>query len=179
MRSRGLGAIASAVTDWYGVQLKADMETLSIVLDTLRIFERIVGPAERDMDIYDRLQGFLEQTEHRVSEHDPLRILLLAQAFLLQTLARLGYHLELSQSMLTGEPLMRGQRYGFSPAEGGFVEWERALHRTGLIPLQENTIKLLRLCLTHSLETLGRVRTEASVIAEVKQVVEALTRWIG
>jgi len=75
----------------------------------------------------------------------------LTQAFLFQVFARMGYRLDTSVSLVTGEALRADQRYGLSIAEGGLVEWEYVTVKQDIVPMSRDAIKLLRLFFSQKL----------------------------
>lgn len=177
MRSRGTGTITSAVADHYRISLKNNSVALSIVLGAVRMFERLVDVNERDEALFMILEDFLDTADRLVGAELADRTELLAQAFLFQTLGRLGYRIEAQRSVMTGVTLVAGGRYCFRFDEGGVAEYESGLSNAVLI--SENAIKLLRLFLGHSVRSLAKVQADGVVLAETRRILEGMLKWIG
>lgn len=181
-RSRGIGTITSAVADWYGGRLKRDGGSLLAAVQAVGTFERLVDVGERDMALFDLLTEYLETVDGLSDDADPRReekLVLTTQAFLFQTLDRLGYRIETARSVATGEPLRAGGRYAFSVASGGIVEVWSPDPAEQIVPVGENAVKLLRLFLAQPIRGLSRVRADGRVLSETRRVLDRLVGWIG
>ena len=179
-RSRGLGNITGAVAEWCGLALKQDVRSLTQVFDAMKIFDRMVGGEERDAGLFDLVREYLESMDRSILEsRGMVARRVLTQAFLFQVFAKLGYRLETSRSLATGERLRSDQRYGLSVAEGGLVEWEYAAIKRDLVPIGNNGIKLLRLFFSQRLVSLVKVQVSDATLAETQSGLDALTRWIA
>lgn len=176
-RSRGLGTVTSAVADWYGAALKSDAEALLPVSRSVAAFERLVDVGERDTGLFDLLGIFLESVDEAARTGDVARVPLVAQAFLFQTLDRLGYRIEVARSVATGEPLRPGGRYAFDFELGGIVPAAQSGNHS--VRLGEDAIKLLRLFLGQSLPSIRKVSVDPSVTAETQRVLDGMLRWIA
>lgn len=179
-RSKGMGNITGAVSEWYGSALKRDVDGLTRVFDAMKVFDRMVSGEECDVGLFDLVRDYLDAMEQAVIEGRERSVgHILTQAFLFQVFARLGYRLETGVSLVTGESLRAGQRYGLSIAEGGLIEWEYAILKQSVIPIGNDAIKLLRLFFSQRLASLVKVRVNDATLAETQAGLEALTRWVA
>ncbi|MEI8103924.1 MAG: DNA repair protein RecO [Candidatus Moraniibacteriota bacterium] len=179
-RSKGMGNITGAVSEWSGLALKGDADGLAMVFDAMKVFDRMVGGEERDAKLFDLVRDYLEAMELSIIEKKERTVRrILTQAFLFQVFARLGYRLETAVSLATGEPLRASERYGLSIAEGGLIEWEYAILKQGVIPIGNDAIKLLRLFFSQRLASLVKVRVNDAALAETQSGLDALTRWVA
>lgn len=178
-RSRGLGKIASAVTEGYQGALKADLDILGRVLRAVRQFERFVDESVVDEGLYELLINFLDLMDRLAGERAGERAKLIEQAFMFQLFDRLGYRLETSASVLSGETLHAGGRYAVSPDAGGVIERERGGETRYAFPISHDAIKLLRLFTTQRLQSLPRLGVEPAVLRETSQVLRAFTKWLA
>lgn len=179
-RSKGMGNITGAVSEWSGMVLKSDVDGLAMVFDAMKIFDRMVSGEERDAELFDLMKDYLEAMELSIIEKkDPPVRQILTQAFLFQVFARLGYRLETGVSLATGESLRASERYGLSIAEGGLIEWEHAILKQDVIPIGNDAIKLLRLFFSQRLASLVKVRVNDTTLAETQASLNALTHWVA
>ena len=148
------------------------------MVDTIRRFERVVDLAERDERLFDLLCEYLESVDARADGIDYLGVRVASQAFLFRSLGHLGYQFNATHSVATGEILRVGNRYGFSVAEGGMVEWDRVADMRRTVAVSDNAIKLLRLYVTQRIGALARVRLSPTVVHETGIVLESLLRWV-
>jgi len=178
VKGRGVGKIAGAVSEKNFIHLRNDFETLRRVLEVLGIFERLVGFEEKDKTLFDLLDSFLEITNElaRDKKHD--KVLLLSEGFLFQLFSHLGYEIETSVCVMSGQKLTQGERHFFSPSAGGILRGEHATLAHGALPVSESVIKLIRLFLRNPLQALPKVVVSHKDVHEARQVATRFFQWI-
>ena len=184
VKGRGTGKIAGAVAENTFLSLRTDFDVLRRILETVNIFERLVGFDEPDAELFALLKSYLTLADNLAKEEKKEKILLLTEGFLFQLFAHLGYRVETGTCAVSGEKLKPGEQHFFSPAAGGLIsghsESEAHGHETkNAIPISENSIKLLRLFLSNRLETLHRVQASEKELRELRQVASRFFQWIN
>ena len=178
VKGRGTGRIAGAVAEKNFLYLRMDGDILKRVLETINIFERLVGWDELDRALFQLLGEYLSLTDDLAKEGKKEKIFLLTEGFLVQLFAHLGYTIETGQCAVSGEKVRSGERYFFIPSPGGILA-EKYIHTTeGAFPVSENTIKLIRLFLCNRLDTFSRVKITEGGLREVNLVVMRFFQWI-
>lgn len=178
VKGRGTGRIAGAVAEKNFLSLRTDGDILKRVLETINIFEHLVGWDEPDQALFQLLGEYLTLTDDLAKDGKKEKIFLLTEGFLVQLFAHLGYTIETGQCAVSGEKVRSGERYFFSPSAGGILA-EKYTHTTeGAFPVSENTIKLIRLFLCNRLDTFSRVKVTEGGLREVNLVVMRFFQWI-
>ncbi len=178
VKGRGTGRIAGAVAEKNFLSLRTDGDILKRVLETINIFERLVGWDEPDKELFQLLEVYLILTDDLAKDGKKEKIFLLTEGFLVQLFAHLGYTIETGQCAVSGEKVRSGERYFFSPSAGGILAEKYANTTEGAFPVSENTIKLIRLFLCNRLDTFSRVRVTEGGLREVNLVVTRFFQWI-
>ena len=169
VRNRGIGRVSSVVAEETFPHLRGGYETLRIALDTLAVFDRLVGLEEPDTRIFEMTHEYLGLLD-ALSLHgaDDQRAALLSEAFLVKLLERLGYRIEADACAVSGDRFHSGAQCFFSPEAGGIVAEAHADRH--VVPIGENAVKLLRLFLGNRLASLDKVRVGGRDLAEVARI---------
>lgn len=178
VKGRGTGKIAGAVAEKNFPFLRTDIDILKRVLDTVNVFDRLVGFDEPDVELFQLLHIYLVLANDLAKEGKKEKILLLTEGFLFQLFSHLGYRIETGVCAVSGEKLRPGERHFFSPSAGGILAGEHSHDAENTMPVSENTIKLLRLFLSNRLETLPRIQVEPQELREAEQITTRFFQWI-
>lgn len=178
VKGRGTGKIAGAVAEKNFPHLRTDVDILQRVLETVNIFDRLVGWDEPDAELFQLLLTYLTLANDLAGEKKKEKIFLLTEGFLFQLFAHLGYRIETGVCAVSGEKLHSGEQHFFSPSAGGMLMGEHSRDTANAIPVSENTIKLIRLFLGNRLETLSRIRVEPGELREAQQIATRFFQWI-
>jgi DNA repair protein RecO (recombination protein O) len=178
VKGKGTGKIAGAVAEKSFLFLRTDGDILRRVLETVNVFERLVGWDEPDSELFLLLSTYLALADDLAREGKKEKIFLLTEGFLFQLFAHLGYKIETGQCVVSGEKLRRGEQHFFSPSAGGIFAGTHTHDMESSFPVSENTIKLIRLFLGNRLDALSRVKIEPSELREVGQVTSRFFQWI-
>jgi DNA repair protein RecO (recombination protein O) len=178
VKGRGTGKIAGAVAEKNFPHLRTDVDILQRVLETINVFDRLVGFDEPDAELFQLLSTYLTLANDLAGEKKKEKIFLLAEGFLFQLFAHLGYRIETDVCAVSGKRLHSGEQHFFSPSAGGMLMKEHSHDTANAIPVSENTIKLIRLFLGNRLEALSRVRIEPPELREVERVAARFFQWI-
>lgn len=177
-RTRGTGKITGAVAEETFPFLRNDLDILQRILAAMYVFERLVDVEEPDTEVFDLLKTYLVLSDTLAHEGKGEKIILLSEGFLLKLFAHLGYTIETGTCVMSGEKLKAGDRHFFSPDHGGVLAGEHNAFARGSFPVSENTIKLIRVLLYHSLEHCLRVRVDIKDVRGVGSVTTSFARWI-
>ena len=178
VKGRGAGKIAGAVAEKNFLHLRNDLDILKRVLQSVSIFERLVGWEEKDVLLFDLLGRYLTLVDTLARERKKDKVLLVTEGFLFQLFAHLGYEIETGNCVVSGEKLASGERHFFSPSAGGILRSEHAGAAPGALPVSESVIKLIRLFLRNTLETLPKVTVSDPDLREARQVAARFFQWI-
>ncbi len=178
VKGRGAGKIAGAVAEKSYVSLRQDLVILKRVLEAVSIFERLVGWEEKDEALFVLLTKYLDVIDELAQDHKSEKVLLVTEGFLFQLLAHLGYEIETSICVISGEKLTSGERHFFSPSAGGMLKDSHAHLTHGALPIGESVIKLIRLFLNHKLESLPKITVPEKDLREARQVANRFFQWI-
>ncbi|MGK2848611.1 MAG: DNA repair protein RecO [Minisyncoccota bacterium] len=178
VKGRGAGRIAGAVAERSGIFLRIDGDILHRVMEAVAMFERLVGWDEADPVLFHLLMTYLVMANEMARKRDTQQVFLLTEGFLFQLFARLGYEIEMGSCVISGEKLKTGNQYFFSPGAGGVLSGNHIHQMTNVFPISEDAIKLIRIFLSHKLESLSRVRTDSSSLRQVRQMSTRFFEWI-
>ena len=178
VKGNGMGKIAGAVAEKNFLYLRSDADILKRVLETVNVFERLVEWDEPDVELFNLLVGYLTLSDNFAKEKQRGKVLLLAEGFLFQLFARLGYAIETGACVVSGKKLRSGQRHFFSPSAGGVLAGEHIHNAHNAFPVSESAIKLMRIFLSNKLESLPRVRVNEKEFREVRQASSLFFEWI-
>ncbi|MDD2766980.1 MAG: DNA repair protein RecO [Candidatus Moranbacteria bacterium] len=178
VKGRGAGRIAGAVAEQSFLFVRTDGDILKQILETVHIFERLIEWDEPDEELFDLLLLYLTLTDALAKQGQKEKIFLVTEGFLIQMFAHLGYTLETSQCVISGERLQKGGRHFFSPSAGGILS-EQERHRSeDAFLVSENSIKLVRLFLANKLDTLSRVAVSQETLREIHHMILRFSQWI-
>lgn len=178
VRTRGMGKIAGAVLEESWPYLRQNFETLRLVLEVLSMVDRLVEPEECDEWIYTELIQYLKVMNELTQADHALQGRFLSEAFLFRLVFHLGYDLELTHSVRSGERLPTGERYLLSAEEGGvMLAAESQGVRDGLA-VTPDTIKCLRLFQQHPLTSMIKVIASTATLDELTRFRTIFLRWV-
>jgi DNA repair protein RecO (recombination protein O) len=178
VKGNGMGKIAGAVAEKNFSYLRSDSDILKRVLETVNVFERLVGWDEPDAELFNLLAMYLALSNDLTKEKQAEKMMLLAEGFLFQLFARLGYAIETGVCVVSGEKLHSGVQHFFSPSAGGVLAGEHIHNAHNAFPVSESAIKLMRIFLSNKLESLARVRVNEKEFREVRQAGALFFEWI-
>jgi len=178
VKGRGTGKIAGAIAEKNFSYLRNDADILKRVLETVNMFEWLVEWDERDPQLFKLLLVYLELADYLAKTKQIEKAMLLAEGFLFQLFARLGYAIETGVCVISGERLLSGEQHFFSPSGGGILASEHINSAHNAFPISESTIKLMRIFLSNKLESLVRLRVNENEFREVRQASALFFEWI-
>lgn len=178
VKGKGAGKIAGAVAEKSYLYLRNDLDIYKRVLETVGIFERLVGWEEQDQVLFVLLARYLDIANALAREKKKVKVLLLSEGFLFQLFAHLGYEIETSMCVVSGEKLAAGERHFFSPSAGGILRGVHAQMTEGALPVSESVIKLIRIFLGNKLDALPKVAVTERDLREARQVATRFYQWI-
>lgn len=178
VKGRGAGKIAGAVAEKNFIFLRHDLDILKRVLESVAIFERLVGWEESDPELFLLLEKYLLLADQCAKESKKEKVFLLSEGFLFQLFAHLGYEIETGVCAVSGEKLSSGERHFFSPSAGGILLGRHTHTAPGAFPISENVIKLIRLLLKNRLEMIIKVTIGDEELRETHRVAVRFFHWI-
>jgi DNA repair protein RecO (recombination protein O) len=170
VRNRGLGRVSGAIAEETFPHIRADYETLRIALDTVAVFDRLIGLEEPDAGIFDALSEYLMLLDEVAARGEEGKATLLSEAFLVRLLDMLGYRIEADACAVSGDRVRSGERCFFSPSAGGIVAEAHA--GRDAVRIGENTVKLIRLFLRNRLPAALRIRVSERDMSELSGILK-------
>ncbi|MEP7162337.1 MAG: DNA repair protein RecO [Candidatus Moraniibacteriota bacterium] len=178
VRTRGTGKVAGAILENSFAELRSDYATLASVLEAVRKFDELVDLEEADEKLYQLLRSFLSTVNAAVRAKKSDKVPLITETFFFQFLNHLGYQLELTHCVVTGEKLEKGEHFGVSPSAGGVV-CENGMREAGdATPMNENAVKLLRLFSTQPIEKIEKLSIEPKDLAQISRFRKVFLQWV-
>lgn len=178
VKGNGMGKIAGAVAENNFFHLRNDADILKRVLETVNIFERLIDFDEPDAQLFQLLAAYLAISDDLAKEKQAEKVMLMAEGFLFQLFARLGYTIETGACVVSGKKLQGGEKHFFSPSAGGVLAGEHIHNTQNAFPVSESAIKLMRIFLSNKLESLTRVKVNEKEFREVRQAANLFFEWI-
>lgn len=178
VKGKGAGRIAGAVAEQSFLSLRMDGDILKRVLETVSFFERLIDWDESDEELFDLLALYLKTVDALAKKNEKEKIYLITEGFLIQMFSHIGYTIETSQCVVSGNRLEKGKKYFFSPSAGGVVSYDACIGIRDTFPISENSIKLIRLFLSNTLDTVSRVAISSETLREIHNVNLRFFQWI-
>lgn len=178
-RRHGLGNIASAISEQYFPNIKADAFALGQVFSAIACFERLVDLEEKDEELFFLLREYLSIVDGLTKEGKHEKIRLLTQGFLFQVLNHLGYRIDVRACSISGRTLSSEHRYYFSPDIGGIICSEYISHTKRAVAIDHHVITLMRVTFTNKLSSLSKLAVSDSTLAQSDKVLNMFLEWIS
>lgn len=168
VRNRGIGRVSGAIAEDAFSGIRADYETLRVAIDTVAVFDRLVGLEHPDPELFDALREYLLLLDALARSGESSKAVLLSEAFLIRLLDTLGYRIEADSCAVSGERIGAGSRCFFSPEAGGIVTEANAGRYA--VAIGENVVKLIRIFLGNRLPSVLRLRVGDTDLAELSRI---------
>lgn len=169
-RSRGMGKITGAITLENFENVKKDLAKLGEFLKVSKFFLRNFSEEEKDERIFDLLCGFM-LILNGVDDVD-----LVKEAFWWKLFDALGNRPEVMKCLHCGKKITERSKKYFSVRKGGIICPACAPNFEGLIQVNDNQIKLLRIFWGNGLEKMTKVKADKNDIEGLARVKSAFAR---
>jgi DNA repair protein RecO (recombination protein O) len=161
---------SSIISDAYA-NIKSDLDKLPAAGTALAAFNRLVKHEVKDEELLHLLLEFLEILDQKPKQADWL-----LAAWSLKFLTALGYQPELYQCLSCKQKLEPNSNH-FSVMKGGIFCANCARAEQNLEMIDESSIKMLRLVLTHSLADLANLKADNKNFDRVNSLVKNLLNF--
>lgn len=178
VRTHGSGKVAGAMLEKSFPTLRQGYRDSVSVFEAVALFEQLIEPEEADPVLFHLLADFLETADTLAGKSTSDKIVLLAEAFLFQVFAHLGYQLVLDRCAATGEKLAVGQPHYMSAMAGGVLSVHGSEAFSDALGISENCIKLLRLFTREPLARLVKLTVPEHDLALLCRFRKEFFRWI-
>lgn len=172
VRTTGAGRLAGALAEETWPYSRQHLTAYQKVLWVLARVGRITEPGVADERVFDLLLSFVTTMNDLAKKEELEKSAFVAECFLLKLYAALGYTLQLTSCLSTGEKLAPSTRYWFCPSDGGIATGAMAVRYPGAFAVSQETIVLLRLILTNSLRGLLKVQITANEARNIQLIGE-------
>lgn len=150
MRGRGVGNIKSAIAEKsFLAPMKDDFHTMSGVLRTVHIFDRLVGMEERDEGLFDLLAQYLGSAHLSKS---------MRAGFLVKMLSHLGHTLEVRRCAVCEKKIGGDQKMVLDTDVGGVLCADHAPHARYPLSFSLNAAKFYHLAMHNKISSLAKVQ---------------------
>jgi len=170
-RSKGLGQITGAITLDSFEGVKNDFEKLDEVLKIFRFFARNFAEGEKDEKIFNLLCDFLKIVSGSKREK------LLTLAFWWKLFDFLGQRPEVMKCVNCQKKMTEKSKKFFSVEKGRVVCGDCSLNFSGLVPINNNQIKLLRIFWGNPLAKIVKVKVEERELKGLGRIRESFERY--
>lgn len=181
MKNRGMGNIASSIVENNFPYLHNNFDILEKVFESVRLFNRLLRDEERDPEIFNLLLEYLETMDKLAKNKKIDKILekasLIEQGFLFKFLDLLGYKVETSKCIESGENLSRSRNF-FNYSQGGMVcdRYARGMENT--MAISNNSIKIIRIFFQNNLSSLSKLDVSKKETNEIKRMSKSFVAWV-
>ncbi len=153
--------------------LREDIHKLAWASYFIELVNEMTAERIQDKPLFRLLIAFLNLINRGILKEEVQRI------FEIRFLSHLGYRPQLDHCTRCGKKLS-GEKFSFSPREGGVLCPSCAAHLPGLVPVTMGTIKTLLLAETIPLEKVGRITFSPQSLKESQVILSAfLQHYLG
>ena len=142
-KGRGTGKITGSIVENNFRNLRSNLEALGNVFEAVKILDKLTGLEEKDANIFDLLESYLETADEASLEKEE-SISLITQGFILKLLDLLGYKIEANACVKCSSKLAKSGNY-FSAEKGGIVCEDCSEEAGSKIGVSDNVIKIIRI----------------------------------
>jgi len=161
---------SSVISDAYA-GIKGDLTKLPAAGSALFAFNRLVRHEEKDEELFNLLLEFLDILDQKPRQADWL-----LASWSLKFLSALGYQPELYSCLSCKKRLEPDNNY-FSVMRGGIFCADCSRRELNLETIDQNSIKMLRLVLSHSLADLTTIKAEPQTFDRVNGLIKNLLHF--
>jgi DNA repair protein RecO (recombination protein O) len=175
-KGKGKGNVTGAIAEEYFPRFRTDEVLLPMAMEAVGTLERMLGEGEADEELFRLITSLLFTLEECAEGKEYAKARLFLEGFFFHLLSMLGYRIEAGRCAGGGEPLVQGQRHSFNPEIGGIVCESHRGSRS--LPVSENGVKLLRLFLSNSFESVGKICVGEGELAEIERMRKFFFQYI-
>lgn len=175
-RNHGLGKITGSIVENSYGNIKRNHEALFEVFAAINIFDKLVDFEHPDEKVFQLLKDYLEAMDLIADGLDVEKFSLLRLGFVVKLLDVSGYSLEVSTCVSCANSLSVDGLF-FSSQQGGVLCGKCGELEKTALPIQPNTVKIVRLFLNTSLAGLLKLKTSRADGDLVRLVVDDFLRW--
>jgi len=178
VKGKGSGRIVGAVAEQSFLPLRMNGDVLKRVLEIVHLFERLIDWDESDEKLFNLLALYLKTVDSLTRKNEKEKVYLVTEGFLVQMFSQIGYMIETNQCVVSGNKLEKGKKYFFSPSAGGIVSQDAYIGIKDAFLVSENSIKLIRLFLSNTLDTFSRITIPSETLQEIHNINLRFSQWI-
>jgi DNA repair protein RecO (recombination protein O) len=179
MKNRGMGNIASSIVENNFKNLKNNLDSLEKVFKTTKILNRLINDQEKDVDVFFLFLEYLETLEKAsgVCNCDEVHKTLVTQGFIFKLLDTLGYKLETSRCVKCEGQISKKENF-FDYSRGGIICRDCARNSGSILPISENSIKIIRIFFKNKIENLLKLKINKKESLELMHISNTFIKWI-
>lgn len=181
MKNRGMGNIASSIVENNFPDLHNNFDVLEKVFESIKIFSRLIKEEEKDAEILNLLFEYLEAMDvlakNKETKENLEKCSLIEQGFIFKFLDLLGYKIETSRCIESGESLSKKNNY-FNYSQGGMVcdRYARGMENT--MAISNNSIKIIRIFFQNKLSSLSKLEVSKRDTDEIRRMSSSFIAWV-
>ena len=179
MKNRGMGNIASSIVERNFKNIKDDLDSLQKVFGVSRKLSRLINDQEKDAGVFFLFWEYLEVLDKisKDDKYDNILKSLLTQGFVFKLLDILGYKLETGRCVKCENGLSKGKNF-FDYSRGGIICQECARKINSILPISENSIKIIRIFFKNKLDNLIKLKINQVEATELRHISNTFIKWI-
>lgn len=182
MRNRGRGNIASSIVENNFLALRGNLDVLEKVFESIKIFGHLLKDEEKDHEIFNLLLEYLEAMDNLAKNKDTKGLseksILIQQGFIFKFLELLGYKIETNKCIRSGEKLSKERNF-FNYSQGGMVCAEYSHKMENIMPVNNNSIKIIRIFFSNGLKSLSKLDVSRRDVDEIRRISKSFIAWLG
>ncbi|MFA6184345.1 MAG: DNA repair protein RecO [Parcubacteria group bacterium] len=177
MRNRGMGNISSSIVENNFKKIRNDFDSLEKVFKVAKAFNRLINDQEKDADIFFLFVDYLEALDKISDSLDEIQKNLITQGFVFKLLDCLGYKIELNKCVKCEKKLSRSRNF-FEYNLGGAVCGDCAKEGANILPISNNSIKIIRIFFQNKISNLVKLKISARESKELSHISRMFIKWI-
>lgn len=167
-KGRGQGTITGAIAEENFPRLRSDGVLLPMAMEAVGMLERVLREGEADEELFRLILSLFFALEGCAEAREYGKARLILEGFFFHLFTMLGYRIEASRCAGGGEPLVQGEPHAFNPEIGGIT---CVSHRGSRgISISDNGVKLLRLFLSNTFESIGKINVGDEELSELERM---------
>lgn len=177
-KTKGIGKITGAIGENYFYGIKENLKALEKVFYVFSRLDRIISEQEKDEEIFQLLQNYLEVMEKiSAGREKDGKMDILTFGFLFKFLEKTGYQLETGKCVNCESKLQPDGNF-FSAEKGGILCGMCENMEGKKIAISSESVKILRIFSKNKLESLVKLRVPEKEIKNLRIIAQEAVSWI-
>lgn len=184
-KNQGMGKVTGVVVENGFASLRMQYYSISKVLATLNVFNKVVDLGHKDQKIFELLRDYLEAVDSQSLVFPTItpdcfedKIDLLSSIFLFKMLNLLGYGIETKLCPECGKAHQSWGEFFFSAESGGLVCKECSKSGKSKLMISANSVKLMNLSLKNNPKSFLKIKVSGRDVDFLDMAIRDILAWI-